>query len=337
VAAVVVLGSVNVDLVVAGARLPQAGETVTGGRFERHHGGKGGNQAVAAARALRGGPAHGGVAIVGAVGDDDLGREAIAALEAEGVDCSALAVRQGMATGVALIVVDDAGENQIAVAPGANATLSPAEVEKALPRLLGRETVLLACLEVPIGAVLAGALAARAAGACFVLNPAPAQQVPFDLLRLAGVVTPNEHEVSRLIHDQAGAEASSSVASGSAGTEATPEDHARALWARLPGLRCVVTLGSRGAFLVGPETSQGCHVAALSVHPADTTGAGDALNGALAAALAEGRTLSEAVARGVVAGGLATARIGAREALPLREEIDRAGASETVGRLEGGR
>ncbi len=331
-AAVVVLGSVNVDLVVAGARLPRAGETVTGGRFERHQGGKGGNQAVAAARALRGGPAHGSVAIVGAVGDDDLGREAIAALEAEGVDCSALAVRQGMTTGVALIVVDDAGENQIAVAPGANATLSPAEVEKALARLLGRESVLLACLEVPIDAVLAGALAARAAGACFVLNPAPAQQVPFDLLRLAGVVTPNEHEVSRLIYGQAGG-----GASGSAGTEGTPEDHARALWTGLPSLWCVVTLGSRGAFLVGPETPEGRHVAALSVHPVDTTGAGDALNGALAAALAEGRTLTEAVARGVVAGGLATLRIGAREALPLREEIDRAAAEETAGSLEAGR
>ena len=331
-AAVVVLGSVNVDLVVAGARLPRAGETVTGGRFDRHHGGKGGNQAVAAARALRYGPAHGSVAIVGAVGDDDLGQEAIATLEAEGVDCSALAVRQGMATGVALIVVDEAGENQIAVAPGANATLLPAEVEKALARLLGPESVLLACLEVPIDAVLAGALAARAVGACFVLNPAPAQQVPFDLLRLAGVVTPNEHEVSCLIHRQAGA-----GASGSARPAGSPEDDARALCTRLPGLWCVVTLGGRGAFVVGPETPEGSHAAALSVHPVDTTGAGDALNGALAAALAEGRTLREAVARGVVAGGLATARIGAREAIPLREEIDRAGAGEAVGRLEGGR
>jgi ribokinase len=332
VAAVIVLGSVNVDLVVAGAPLPRAGETVVGGCFERHHGGKGGNQAVAAARALRGGSANGGVAIVGAVGDDDLGREAIAALEVDGVDCSALAVRPGVATGVALIVVDGAGENQIAVAPGANATVSPAEVEEALARLLRPGSVLLSCLEVPIDAVLAGARAARAAGARFVLNPAPAQQVPVDLLRLAGVVTPNEHEVRRLMRDEVGA-----GASGSAGTAGSPEDHAGALRARLPDLRCVVTLGGRGAFLVGPETPEGRHVAALPVHPVDTTGAGDALNGALAAALAEGRSLHQAVARGVVAGGLATLRIGAREALPLREEIDQAAAEETAGSLEAGR
>lgn len=331
-AAVVVLGSVNVDLVVAGARLPRAGETVVGGRFGRHQGGKGGNQAVAAARALRGGPADGGVAIVGAVGDDELGREAIAALEAEGVDCSALAVRQGMATGVALIVVDGAGENQIAVAPGANATVSPEEAEQAVRRLLRRGSVLLACLEVPIDAVLACATAAQACGARVVLNPAPAHEVPDDLLRFASVITPNEHEVGRLVQGQAGA-----GASGSAGSPGSPEDDARALSARMPGLWCVVTLGSRGAFVVGPEAPEGHHVPALSVRPVDTTGAGDALNGALAAALAEGRALREAVVRGVAAGGLATARIGAREALPLREEINRAAARKTVGRMEAGR
>jgi ribokinase len=316
-AAVVVLGSVNIDLVVAGARLPRAGETVVGGRFERHQGGKGGNQAVAAARALRDGPSRAGeagVALVGAVGDDEFGRAAVAALEADGVDCSALAVRQGAATGVAIIVVDGAGENQIAVAPGANATVTADEVEAALGRLLDGGSVLLACLELPIDAVRAGGLAAQRAGARFILNPAPAQEIPCDVLRLADLITPNEHEIGVLL----------AGLGGSAGTVGGAEEAARALTARVPGLDCVATLGGRGAFMVGPEAPEGRHVPALPVHPVDTTGAGDALNGALAAALAEGRTLREAVARGVAAGGLATERIGARVALPFRDEIDRA-------------
>jgi ribokinase len=290
---------------------------VIGGRFERHQGGKGGNQAVAAARALRDGPPgarRAGVAIVGAVGDDEFGREAVAALEAEGVDCSALRVRPGIETGVALIVVDGAAENQIAVAPGANAAVSAGEVEEALGRLLAPGSVLLACLEVPIEAVRAGARATRKAGARFVLNPAPAQEIPVDVLRLADVVTPNEHEIGVLL----------AALGGSSATADGAEEAARALAALLPGLHCVATLGGRGAFMVGPDAPDGRLVPALPVEPVDTTGAGDALNGALAAALAEGRTLREAVARGVAAGGLATERIGAREALPLRDEIDRA-------------
>ena len=322
-AAVVVLGSVNIDLVVAGARLPSAGETVIGGRFERHHGGKGGNQAVAAARALRdvrqtaADPLR--VAIVGAVGDDDLGREAVAALEAEGVDCSALAVRHGVATGVALIAVDGSGENQISVAPGANWTVTPAEVEAAVRRLLEPGSVLLACLELPMDAVAAGGAAARSAGARFALNPAPAGDVPGDLLRLADVVTPNEHEIGML-----GAALPGWSPAGAAGDTGSPEATARALAERFPGLRCVVTLGSRGAFLVGPDAPRGRRFRALPVAPVDTTGAGDALNGALAAALAEGRPVLEAVDRGVAAGGLATERVGAREGMPFRDEIDRA-------------
>jgi ribokinase len=269
---------------------------------------------VAAARALRGGSADGGVAIVGAVGDDEFGREAITALEAEGVDCSVLAVRQGMATGVALIVVDGAGENQIAVAPGANATVSAGEVEEALRQLLDPGSILLACLELPIEAVLAGGRAARRTGARFVLNPAPSQNVPADLLHLAHVITPNEHEVGVLV----------AALGGPAGTADGAEEAARALVALLPGLDCVATLGGRGAFMIGPTDPDGRPVRALPVKPVDTTGAGDALNGAIAAALADGWTLREAVARGVAAGGLATERIGARQALPLRAEIDRA-------------
>jgi ribokinase len=305
-AAVVVLGAINVDMVVSGAPLPAPGETVVGGVFSMHHGGKGGNQAVAAARALRGGPLDGRVAMVGAVGDDAFGREALAALEAEGVDCSAICVRAGMSTGVALIVVDDHGENQIAVAPGANATLAPADVEAALSRVMGPGSVLLASLEVPADAVLAAAYVARTVGAPVVLNPAPARDVPPALLRLASHITPNETEIDLLVP----------------GFADDPAAAAHRLAVADRELRIAVTLGARGVMAIGPDVEQVFR--ALEVDPIDTVGAGDAYNGAFAAALAEGRPFVEAVRRGRTAGGLATTRQGAREGMPTRDEIDRA-------------
>lgn len=303
---VVVLGAINVDMVVSGARLPAPGETVVGGTFAMHHGGKGGNQAVAAARALRGGPGEGSVAMVGAVGDDGFGREAVAALQAEGIDCASLLVRPGIATGIALIAVDPAGENQIAVAPGANEALRPSDVEVALARVLGPESVLLASLEVPIDAVLAAAYVARRVGARFVLNPAPAHDVPPALLRLATHLTPNEVELDALVPGAAG----------------DPAVAAHRLAAADRELRIAVTLGAHGVLAVGPDVEQ--LFRALDVEAVDTTGAGDAFNGALAAALAEGRSFVEAVRRGRSASGLATTRPGAREGMPTRDEIDRA-------------
>ncbi len=305
-ARVVVLGAINVDMVVSGAPLPGPGETVVGGEFSVHQGGKGGNQAVAAARALRGGPGQGSVAMVGAVGDDMFGREALAALAAEGVDCSAVRVRSGTATGVALIVVDAGGENQIAVAPGANATLTPGDVQSALSRVLGADSVLLASLEVPADAVLAAAFVARTVGAPFVLNPAPARDVPAALLRLASHITPNETELDLLVPGFAGDPVRAAHALASADRE----------------LRIAVTLGARGVAALGPDVEQVFR--ALDVDPVDTVGAGDAFNGAFAAALAEGRPFVEAVRRGRTAGGLATTRHGAREGMPGRDEIDRA-------------
>ncbi len=305
-AGVVVLGAINVDMVVSGARLPVPGETVVGGVFAMHHGGKGGNQAVAAARALRGGPCEGSVAMVGAVGDDAFGREAVAALAGEGIDCSAVLVRPGVATGVALVAVDPAGENQISVAPGANATLTPSDVERGLTGLLGPGSVLLASLEVPIDAVLAAAFVAKVAGASFVLNPAPARDVPPALLRLATHVTPNRVELDALVP----------------GFEGDPAGAAHRLAAADRELRIAVTLGAHGVMALGPDVEQVFR--ALEVEPVDTVGAGDAFNGALGAALAEGRPFVEAVRRGRTAGGLTTLRPGAREGMPTRSEIDRA-------------
>ena len=165
----VVVGSVNLDLVVRVRTLPAPGETVSGGTFERHGGGKSANQAVAAARL------GASVALVGAVGADELGAEAVARLEREGVDCSGIERLDDAPTGVALIVVDEAGENQIAVASGANARLDAAIVERGVPAAV----VVLLGLEVPDEAVLAGA---RAAGGRLVLNPAPARPLPDELL-----------------------------------------------------------------------------------------------------------------------------------------------------------
>jgi len=303
---VVVIGAVNVDMVITGAPLPRPGETVIGGTFSLHHGGKGGNQAVAAARALRGGPLDGCVALIAAVGDDSFGREALAALEAEGVNVGSVAARSSVATGVALVAVDARGENQISVAAGANGTLRPSEVEAALRPHLADGVVVLASLELPIDAVLAAAYVTRESGARFILNPAPAQNVPVALLRQAAFVTPNEGELATLVPDAPGG----------------PDAAAHQLSYADRELRIAVTLGSQGVLAIGPDVD--AHLRALEVEAVDTVGAGDAFNGAFAAALAEGRPFVEAVRRGRTAGGLAVTKPGAREGMPTRSEIDRA-------------
>jgi ribokinase len=286
---VVVVGSVNADLVVSVARLPRAGETVAGGTFARHGGGKGANQAVAAARA------GARVAMVGAVGADELGDEAVRELAAEGIDVSAVARLDGVATGVAAIVVDAAGENQIAVASGANAQLGGDAVGAALARLLttARGVVLLGH-EVPEAAVVAGARAALAAGWQVVLNPAPARPLPDTL---AGVLmTPNADEAREL-----------------AGVDDV-EAAARAL-----GARVLVTLGADGALLLDEGVAE--RLPAPRVEVVDTTGAGDTVNGALAAELAAGRPLRDAARFALTAAALSTRAAGARAGMPRRDEV----------------
>ena len=293
-AAVVVVGSVNADLVVSVAQLPRAGETVAGGTFARHGGGKGANQAVAAARA------GARVAIVGAVGADDLGEEALRELAAEGIDVSAVARLDDVATGVAAIVVDHAGENQIAVASGANAQLTADAVTQALVGLLAAPSgVVLLGHEVPEDAVVAGARAAHAAGWHVVLNPAPARPLP-DALGNA-LLTPNADEARALAGDVDEVEAA-----------------ARALAART-GAPVLVTLGADGALLLRGETAERLPVPGVDV--VDTTGAGDTVNGALAAELAAGRPLRDAVRFALTAAALSTRAPGARAGMPRRDEV----------------
>jgi ribokinase len=290
-ASVVVVGAVNADLVVSVRQLPRPGETVTGGRYARHGGGKGANQAVAAARL------GARVAFVGAVGADDLGAEALGLLAAEGVDVSAVARLEDVATGVAVIVVDERGENQIAVASGANAALTGPMVEAAV-RLDGARGVVLLGHEVPEEAVLAGAGAARAAGWTVILNPAPARPL---LDGLEGVLlTPNADEARAL--------------SGQHDVEAAAQ--ALAARTRAPVL---VTLGGDGVLLLDGEETE--RLPALEVDPVDTTGAGDTVNGALAAELAAGRPLRDAARFALAAAALSTRVAGAREGMPRRDEV----------------
>jgi ribokinase len=279
-ALVLVVGSINVDLVVHAARLPAAGETIAGGRLERSGGGKGANQAVAAARA------GASVAMVGAVGDDDLGAGAIAELERAGIDTGAVQALPGVATGVALIVVDAAGDNQIAVASGANHLVAAAHV-----RAPAAPGCVLASFELRDEPVLAAARLAHDAGCPLVVNPAPARALPDELCALGPLLTPNRREAEQLTGEE------------------EPEAAARALAART-GAPVVVTLGDRGALVLDGATST--IVPAPAVRAVDTTGAGDAFNGVLAARLDAGAELGAAAADAVAAAARSVTRRGAR-------------------------
>jgi ribokinase len=306
---VIVVGSINADLVVSVDRLPAAGETVAGGRFSRHGGGKGANQAVAAARL------GAKVTMVGAVGDDPFGEEAVTLLRDEGIDIASVAWLGATETGVALITVDAAGENQIAVASGANARLDGTAVEGLVAAAVAavpsgtaapaaadaHHPVILLGHEVPETVVLAGARAAG--GATIVLNPAPARRLPDELLACRPILTPNTSEATELCDER------------------EPEAAAAALAARSEA-PVLVTLGARGVLLC----SDGNHelLAAPAVDAVDTTGAGDAFNGALAAELAAGRDVREAARFAVVAAALSTRAVGARDGMPRRGEVEAA-------------
>jgi ribokinase len=354
---VLVVGAVNVDLVVAAARLPGPGQTVTGGDVARYPGGKGGNQATAAARL------GARVAFVGAVGPDDMGSEARAALAVEGIDLTGLAVTD-RATGVALIVVDPSGENLIAVAPGANGEVRRRHAEAALERLApGPRDVVLVSREIPADGVLAALEIGREAGSTTILNPAPADDLEASTLALVDILTPNETELAILAGagpaavgparvgpagDDPGSLARRLLSGGlgghvgghvGGGDTSDRDADARDASGGTPGRgdttggggtagrrgpswpAVVVTLGAAGALVVridGPALAVG----APDVTPLDTTGAGDAFNGALAAALADGLDLPEAVRRAVAAASLSTTRPGARGGMPTRAELE---------------
>lgn len=314
---VLVVGSVNVDLVVRAERLPEPGETVLGGTFGRYHGGKGGNQAVAAVRL------GAEVALVAALGVDAFGDEALEALSGQGVDTSGIQRLDGQATGVALILVDVTGENLIAVAPGANAAVTEGQVREALGALEPAPgDVVLVVHEIPTGAARAALVLAREHGATTVFNPAPASGLDRPILALADVLTPNRGELALL---------ATGDARRSGRTSTGAEDPIRVARMLLdatsegPGVghAILVSLGAAGAVLVQRDGSA-LDLASPTVSAVDATGAGDTLNGALAAGLARGLNLETAARRAVVAASLSVTRAGAREGMPTEDELDAA-------------
>jgi ribokinase len=294
-----VVGSINQDYVLRLDRRPEPGETVTDAALSLFPGGKGANQAVAAARLI--GP--GQVSILGRVGDDDAGPRLVKNLEDNGVDASQVAVVEGKTSGSAFITVTPDGENSIAVAPGANRDFGPDEVDASSGALSGA-SVLVAQMEVDIAAIERAAEIVSDAGGRVLLNLAPAREAPSSLLALLDPLVVNEHEAAFLLDD---------------GEKRDPEGTARALLGLGPR-SAVITLGAEGAALATSDGSS--NYAAPQVEPVDTTGAGDAFVGALAARLAEGYGLQEAVPYAVKAGTAAVAKPGAQGALPWQEEIN---------------
>ncbi len=295
-----VVGSSNTDMILQLDRLPRRGETILGGEFVTAAGGKGANQAVAAARA------GGQVTFIARVGQDMFGDQAIAGFRRDGIDVSHVVRDRQAPSGVALIFVAKDGENCIAVAGGANGRLSPADVRKAKPAFAGASAVVMQ-LETPLETVLAAAEIAAKAGVPVILNPAPAQPLPAKLLRLVSILTPNETEAERLT----GVKVTD---------EATAAKAARRLLAR--GVQTViVTLGARGAFVATAEVHQ--RVPGFRVKPVDTVAAGDVFNGALAVVLGEGRPLLDSVRFANAAAAISVTRLGAQPSAPKRREIER--------------
>lgn len=288
---IAVLGSANMDLVVTVGRMPRLGETVMGRTFRTVPGGKGANQALAAARA------GGSVVFAGAVGDDDFGRRISDLLAGDGIDTSALSTTPEP-TGTAHITVDDSGDNAIVVVPGANGTVTA--LTDAHRAMIDRAAVLLLQLELPLSVVTEAAAYARARGVRVMLTPAPAMPLSDDVLDLVEVLVLNEHE-SRLLADVA-----------------DPGEAVAALAQRCKSV--VMTLGARGSIYASGTVRMS--VPAFPVAPVDTTAAGDTFAGVLAVSLAEDAEVSQALRRASAAAALSVQRFGASASMPLRSEID---------------
>lgn len=298
---ILVIGSSNTDMIVRTERIPRPGETLLGGEFLTAAGGKGANQAVAAARA------GGAVAYLARIGSDMLGEQSLAGWQKEGIDTSHVSRDPKAPSGVALIFVAANGENSIAVAGGANLKLTPALIRKAAPAIRSASTVLMQ-LETPLESIQAAAKIAAKAGVRVILNPAPAQKLPADLLRLIDVLTPNETEAELLTGIRIRSEKDAAKAA-----VALQEAGAR---------HVIITLGSKGALVVEHGAAPRL-VPAFNVTPVDTTAAGDTFNGALAVALGEGRSLMEAARFASAAAAISITRLGAQPSAPRRREIEK--------------
>ncbi len=302
VAHVVVVGAINVDFVIAAQRLPGPGETVVGPRVNRYGGGKGANAAVAAARA------GGTVRLIGAVGSDDTGDGALAELRSEHIDVGAVTISAETPTGVALIVVDETGENQIAVGSGANAELAGPQVAGALADLRADDCVLIST-EIPDAAVLTAVGAAASAGALCVLNPAPPTPAVAEALAHGPILTPNAGECREL--------------AATLGHGVSTTEQAATILMDASGAPVIVTLGADGLLLGIPD--QGfASIPAREATVRDTTGAGDTFNGVFAARLAAGDEIRAAATIANVAAALSVSSVGARSGMPTGGQISAA-------------
>ncbi len=295
---ILVVGSSNTDLIIKVAHIPKPGETILGGEFARAAGGKGANQAVAAARA------GGAVTFIARVGCDGNGEQALAGFAADGINVKHVIRDPSRPSGVALILVDRNGENCIAVASGANDRLSPADVHKSKEAFRRAQVVLLQ-LETPLPTVAACVALAAAAGERVVLNPAPARPLPAQLLTRVYLLTPNESEAELL----------TGLAVTNEATAARAADKLRTRGVQ----NVVITMGARGAFVAGKDVQQ--MIPGIKVHAVDATGAGDIFNGALVVALAEGLPLLEAAQFASAAAAISVTRFGAQPSAPTRSEI----------------
>ena len=292
-----VVGSLNADLVVKSPRFPQPGETISGGDLQIIPGGKGANQAVAAARQ--------GVktTMLGRVGSDSFAPFLIDNLKANQVDTSHV-IADSSATGTAIIVVDANGQNSIVLSPGANGNVSPADVDSAS---FSNSKLLLLQLEIPTPTVLHAAQQARANGLTVILNPAPAKPLPAELISTVDILIPNESELSLL--------------TGLPVNDADSAERAAKEIMKQGVKTVIVTLGSKGALLVTAQ--QTTQVDTYKVNVVDTTAAGDAFIGGFASALLSGKSLEDSVRHGCACGALATTKFGAQPSLPTKEEVEK--------------
>ncbi|MGF7214477.1 ribokinase [Spirosoma lacussanchae] len=312
-ATVFVIGSSNTDMVIKASKLPAPGETVIGGTFLMNPGGKGANQAVAAARLAMTSPGSDvsvTVTFVANVGNDMFGRQALQQFEREGIRSEFISTDADEPSGVALIGVDSRGENSIMVASGANARLNQHQVANALASISEpASTVILLQLETPLPTVEYAIRQGYERGMRVVLNPAPAQVFDPAVLACLFAITPNETEAERLTNIR--------VTDETTARQAAQHLHAMGV------LNVVITLGARGAYVssAGSDTPPAL-LSALSVTAVDTTAAGDCFNGALAVALAERKALTDAVAFACKAASISVTRLGAQASLPYRHEVD---------------
>ena len=298
---ILVVGSSNTDLIIKVPDIPRPGETLLGGEFQTFPGGKGANQAVAAARA------GGDIVLIGSVGDDDYGKAAVKGYKLDNINTENVKICKNVPSGIAMITISDKGENAITVAPGANAKLMPADLDEA-EEAFREADYMLVQLEIPIETVQKAVELCNEFDTRVILNPAPAADLSDEILAGIDIITPNETEAERLT--------GISVTNEQSALKASRVLHERGV------NTVIITLGSEGAFFSVHDSNHYQMVEGFKVNVVDTTAAGDVFNGQLAVSLTEGMSLVEAIRSAHGAAALSVQNLGAQSSVPRREETD---------------